>query len=94
MSFLCLYSDNCDDIWDVDTRDADNEYCNNSETDTDDEFQVVEEQQETYNTNTTTFLGKIGVGTRKRSKRTESSSSVSAVLKEGLIVYTLIIPFS
>lgn len=59
MSYYFLFSESCDNIWDVDTTYAENEVHYYSGTDTDDEIQIDKEQQEANNTDTVTSLGTI-----------------------------------
>lgn len=56
---LILFSESCDNIWDVDTTYAENELHYYSYTYTDDEIQIDKEQQEANNTDTVTSLGRV-----------------------------------
>ncbi|KAJ4889318.1 hypothetical protein Rs2_29066 [Raphanus sativus] len=75
--------ESCDDIWHVDTSNAENEYHYFSETESEDESQVVEEHQEDYNNGTSTSLGRIDYAPKLKRRRTQSKKTLSNVTKEG-----------
>lgn len=85
MSYYFLFSESCDNIWDVDTTYAENEVHYYSGTDTDDEIQIDKEQQEANNTDTVTSLGTIVSDAKKKRSKAVSSSSVSRASNEGAV---------
>ncbi|CAF2043134.1 unnamed protein product [Brassica napus] len=75
--------ESCDDIWGVDTTTGENDYHFNSETESEDDIQIVEEQQEEFINDAPASLGMIVSDTRNKRKRTKSASSTGRI--EGTI---------